>query len=152
MNCQRFTSLLVAALLPLGANAQLEGMIKGGGKDQLKGLPGLSGQSLSSGSMGNVAGLLQYCVSNNYLGGENVASVQDKLMGKLPGGTKSNDPGYNDGLKGVLHSGNGQQVDLNTGSMGSSGTAGNTSGVAGMKEQVTKQVCDTVLSQAKSFL
>lgn len=133
----RIAALLLA--LPLAsAHAQLEGLMGKGGKD-LQGMAGaLPGQSMSSGSLGNVAGLLQFCVTNNYLGGGDVNSVQDKLMGKLPGGTKSQDPGFTDGLKGILHGSNGKQVDL-----GSTG---------GIKEQVTKQVCDTVLKQARSFL
>lgn len=134
---------LLLALPLASAHAQLEGLMGKGGKD-LQGLAGaLPGQSMSSGSLGNVAGLLQYCVTNNYLGGGDVNSVQDKLMGKLPGGTKSQDPGFTDGLKGVLHGSNGKQLDLG------SNAGSNTSTI---KEQVTKQVCDTVLKQARSFL
>jgi hypothetical protein len=134
----RAAALLAVALPAAFAHAQLEGLMgQGGGKD-LKGLAGgLTGKSLTSGSMGNVAGLLQYCVTNNYLGGEDVNSVKEKLTGKLPGGTATQDPGYNDGTKGVLHSSGGQQLDLNK---------------SGVQEQVSKQVCDTVLKQAKSFL
>ena len=46
---------------------KLGGMIPGGG-------------SMTSGSMGNVAGLLQYCVKNNYLGGDSGASGIQKLV------------------------------------------------------------------------
>ncbi|MGZ5201193.1 MAG: DUF2501 domain-containing protein [Telluria sp.] len=133
----RLAACVVAASLPcLAAHAQIEGLLnKGGG---MKGLEGsLSGQSLASGSMGNVAGLLQFCVTNNYLGGENTNPVQEKLMNKLPGGTKSNDPGYTDGLKGLLHAKDGKQLDL---------------GGGGVQAQLSKQVCDAVLSQAKSLL
>lgn len=50
-------------------------------------IPG-GGGSMTSGSMGNVAGLLQYCVKNNYLGGDSGASgIQQQLMGKLGGGS-----------------------------------------------------------------
>ena len=46
--------------------------------------------SMTSGSMGNVAGLLQYCVKNNYLGGSSgAAGIQNQLMGKLGGGSNS---------------------------------------------------------------
>ena len=138
MSTYRIAALLLGALLPLGsANAQLDSLV-GKGKGDLKGLGGaMSGQSLSSGSLGNVAGLLTYCISNNFLSGEGVSSVQDKLMAKVPGGSKSSDPGYNDGLKGVLHSSEGNKLDLSGG---------------GMKEQLTKKACDTVLAQAKTFL
>jgi hypothetical protein len=134
----RIAGLLLAVVLPAGlAHAQLEGLMGKGGSKQLGGLAsGVPGQ-LTSGSMGNVAGMLQYCVTNNYLGGEDVNSVKEKLMGKLPGGTASKDPGYNDGTKGVLHSSTGQQVDLSKG---------------GLQEQVSKEVCDTMLKQGKSFL
>jgi hypothetical protein len=133
----RLAALVLTAALPcLSAHGQIEGLLnKGGG---MKGLAGsLSGQSLASGSIGNVAGLLQYCVTNNYLGGEDTNPVQEKLMNKLPGGTKSTDPGYTDGLKGMLHAKDGKQLDL---------------GGGGMQAQLTKQACDTVLSQAKSLL
>lgn len=139
----KFSAYCVAAAAlgcaPLLAQAQLGGLMdKGGGQSVLGGLTGhMSGQTLSSGSIGNVAGLLQYCVSNNYLGGETVNPIKEKLMGKLPGGSGSNDPGYADGLKGLLHSKEGKQVDLSGG---------------GMKEQLSKRVCNVVLSQAKSLL
>jgi hypothetical protein len=138
MSTYRIAALLLGALLPLGsANAQLDNLV-GQGKGELKGLSGaMSGQSLTSGSLGNVAGLLQYCVSNNFLSGEGVGSVQEKLMAKVPGGSKSNDPAYNDGLKGVLHSSEGSKLDLSGG---------------GMKQELTKKACDTVLAQAKTFL
>jgi hypothetical protein len=133
----RLAAFALAAALPcVAAHGQIEGLLnKGGG---MKGLAGsLSGQSLASGSMGNVAGLLQFCVTNNYLGGEDTNPVQEKLMNKLPGGTKSNDPGYTDGLKGMLHAKDGKQLDLNSG---------------GVQAQLSKQACDAVLSQAKSLL
>lgn len=138
MSNYRIAALLLGALLPLAsANAQLD-QLMGKGKGELKGLGGaMPGQSLSSGSLGNVAGLLQYCITNNFLGGEGVSSVQDKLMAKVPGGSKSTDPGYNDGLKGVLHSSEGNKMDLSGG---------------GMKAELTKKACDTILSQAKTFL
>jgi hypothetical protein len=133
----RLAACVVVAYLPcLGAQAQIEGLLNKGGA--LKNLPGaLSGQSLASGSMGNVAGLLQFCVTNNYLGGEQTNPVQEKLMSKLPGGTKSKDPGYTDGLKGMLHAKDGKQLDLNS---------------SDLQGQVSKQACDVVLSQAKSLL
>jgi len=138
MRTYRIAALLLGALLPLGsANAQLDKLM-GKGKGELKGLSGaMSSQSLTSGSLGNVAGLLQYCVSNHFLGGEGVGSVQEKLMAKVPGGSKSNDPAYTDGLNGVLHSSEGSKLDLSGG---------------GMKEELTKKACDTVLAQAKTFL
>jgi hypothetical protein len=57
-------------------------------------------------------------------------------MSKL-GGSASSNGGYLDGAKGILDSGNGKQVDLSGG---------------GLKEQVTKQVCDKILAQGQSLL
>ena len=135
-------------LLPLpAAHAQLGGLLNGagssgsgggGGMGNLGGM--LSGQSMSSGSAGNVAGILQFCIKNNYLGGSSAssaASVKDSLMGKLNGGTPSSDKGYADGASGILNSSSGQKLDLSGG---------------GMKAQVTKQVCDKILAQGKSML
>lgn len=87
--------------------------------------------------MGNVAGLLEFCIKNNYLGGKDASSVKDKLMGKLPGGSVSSDSGYAEGSKGLLKSSDGKQLDLSGG---------------GLKAQVSKQVCDQVLAQGKSLL
>jgi hypothetical protein len=139
-------AISLAALLPVATvHAQLDDLVKkgqsagsSGGAGSLGSMAsGLSGQSLSAGSTGNVAGLLQYCISNNFVQGDGASSIQNKLMGKLPGGSASSDPGYKDGAKGLLKSSDGKQLDLSGG---------------GMKAQATKQVCDQVLSQAKSLL
>lgn len=138
--------ILIAALLPLStAQAQLGDLLKqgtGGGAEQGLGDMGslggaLSGQSLTSGSVGNVAGLLEFCIKNNYLGGNKASAVKDSLMGKIPGGSSSSDSGYRSGSKGILSSSDGSQLDLSGG---------------GLKDKVTKQVCDKVLDQGKSML
>ena len=99
---------------------------------------GLTGSSLTSGSTSNVAGVLQFCIKNNYLSGNGASSVKDSLMSKI-GGTSaaSSDSGYTSGAAGLLKSGDGKQVDLSGG---------------GLKQQVTKQVCDKILSQGKSLV
>lgn len=134
----RFTALALVAMLPVaGANAQLEDMLgKGKQGGDLKGLAGMAGSPMTSGSVGNVAGLLQYCITNNYLGGQGPAAIKDKLLGKLPGGGQSQDPGYSDGMKGLLHGSNGDSMDLSSGAL---------------KAQVAKRVCDTILNQAKAL-
>jgi hypothetical protein len=153
----RLAGLVLAAALPVaGANAQLESMLgKGGHGGDLKGLAGMAGAPLASGSMGNVAGLLQYCIGNNYLSGGAASAIKDQLVGKLPGGSKTQDPGYADGVKGLLHGNTGRVVDLNGGgaavSGGSAGSVGS-GGSAGVTADLTKKACDTVLAQAKSFL
>ena len=140
--------ILFAALLPFSAaHAQLGNLLPGGGSNSsssgglgsLGGLgSSLSGSSLTSGSTGNVAGVLQFCIKNNYLSGDSASSVKDSLMSKLPGGSSTSDSGYTQGSQGILSGSNGKQVDL--------------SGGGGLKEQVTKQVCDKILSQGKSLL
>jgi hypothetical protein len=139
--------VLFAALVPLSAaHAQLGDMLKqatgsgdsSSGLGNLGGIGGaLGGSSLTSSSSSNVAGVLQFCIKNNYLGGDGGASsVKDSLMSKLGGGASS-DSGYTSGASGILDAGNGKKLDLSGG---------------GLKEQVTKQVCDKILSQAKSLL
>jgi len=141
--------IVIAMLLPISAaHAQLGNLLKGGGSSDGSSSGGLSslgsmgsaltGQSMTSGSTSNVAGVLQFCIKNNYLSGNGASSVKDSLMSKL-GGTSaaSSDSGYTDGANGLLKSGNGQQLDLSGG---------------GLKQQVTKQVCDKILSQGQSLL
>lgn len=144
--------VMFVTLIPVAAaHAQIGDMLKsqtGGGlsgqsSSGLGSLGSLGGgtslQSLSSGSTGNVAGVIQYCIQNNYLSGDAASSVKDKLMGKLPGGSasSSSDSGYLDGAKGVLDSGNGSKLDLSG---------------AGLKAEATKQVCNKILEQGKSLL
>ncbi|WGS52241.1 DUF2501 domain-containing protein [Paraburkholderia sp. D15] len=140
--------ILLTACLPLtAAHAQLGNLLQqgggsggsgGSGLGNLGGLGGaLSGQSVTSGSTGNVAGVLQFCIQNNYLSGNGASSVKDSLMSKLPGGSSTSDSGYTQGAQGILKSGNGQQLDLSGG---------------GLKQQITKQVCDKILAQGKSLL
>lgn len=63
--------------------------------------------------------------------------MKDSLLSKLPGGASTTDSGYEKGTSGILTSGNGQQLDLSG---------------SGLKQAATKQVCDKILSQAKSML
>ncbi|MGG1947269.1 DUF2501 domain-containing protein [Trinickia sp. NRRL B-1857] len=136
--------LIVASLYLSTSHAQLGNLLnQGGNSGSSGGLPnlgglgkGLSVQSLTSGSTGNVAGVLEFCIKNNYLGG-GATSVKDALIGKLAGGSPSSDSGYADGSKGILNSGDGQRLDLSGG---------------GLQKQVTKQICDKILAQGKSML
>jgi hypothetical protein len=144
-HCNWATVFLVAVLsyFPT-AHAQLGGILNQSGNSgaagavgSLGGLgSGLSLQSLTSNSTGNVAGVIEFCIKNNYLGG-GASSVKDGLMSKLPGGASSSDSGYTDGSKGILTSGGGQQVDLSGG---------------GLSQPITKQICDKILAQGKSLL
>lgn len=135
------TAILITALWPSpAAFAQVGDLLKqatGSGSSSAFGGLGdaVSGQSITSGSAGNVAGLLEFCIKNNYLSADKAASVKNSLMGKVPGGSSS-DSAYKSGSKGILSSSDGGQLDLS----------------GGLKKQVTKQICDKVLDQGKSLL
>ncbi len=141
------TAAMAAALLAPWhtAQAQLGNLLNQGGDSgstsgalgNLGGLGSLSGSSVSSNSMGNVTGLLQFCIKNNYLNADAAGNVKDSLLSKLPGGASTTDSGYEKGSSGILTAGNGQQLDLSG---------------SGLKQAATKQVCDKILSQAKSML
>ncbi len=164
------TCVAIALSLACGASGaqdlgQLGSMIPGG--------------SLTSGSMGNVAGLLEYCVKNNYLGGDSGASgIKDQLLGKMggsssavtSGGDKSS--GTSDMLGQLTGSKEKHAASSSTGGsptsdagylsgakgllQGSDGKTMDLASVGGgssdMKSQITTKVCDTVLKQGKSFL
>jgi hypothetical protein len=139
------SAIVIAGLLCFSAaHAQLGGLLNqsgnsgaAGGLSSLGSLGnGLSLQSLTSGSTGNVAGVLEFCIKNNFLG-SSASSVKDGLMSKLPGGSSTSDSGYTDGAKGILNSGSGKQVDLSGG---------------GLQQEMTKQICDKILAQGKSLL
>jgi hypothetical protein len=136
-----------------------------------------SGGSMTSGSMGNVAGLLEYCMKNNYLGGDSGASgIKDQLMGKMGGsGTSSgssNQSASTSDMLGDLTGSKKKPTSSSSGGdptsdpsylsgakgilQGSDGKSMDLSSVGGgssdMKSQITTKVCDTVLKQGKSFL
>jgi len=107
--------------------------------DQLKGALGGGGEipSVTSASPGNIGGLLQYCVKNDYVGDQSAGAVQSALTRKLGGsGQGPQTPQYQAGSQGVLESG-GQSLNLSGG---------------GLKEQIARQVCGKVLDYAKSLL
>jgi hypothetical protein len=129
-----------------GGPALAQGLDLKGALGGLGGLGGSSGSSagaLQSGSLGNAAGILEYCIKNKYLSGGNAtsaSSLKDQLLSKLGGSSgqpAQKDPGYLSGAKGLLQTGSGNSVDL-------SGD--------GLKAAASEQACDAVLQQAKSFL
>jgi hypothetical protein len=126
-----------AALVLLGsvASAQAQSL------DSLKGMAssamgGSSLGSMSSGSIGNAAGVLEFCVKNNYIGGD-ASAIKDQLMSKIPGGKPASDTGYTSGVKGLLTGSDGKTMDLSGG---------------GLKQEITKKACDLVLKQGKSMI
>jgi len=156
---------LALALLSTGAGAaQL---------DSLKGLVGGSGGSLTSGSAGNAAGIIQYCMTNNYLGGDSgAAGVKNSLLGSLGGDHKAagndatgsstqsllgklgskgrtdaaptQDKGYLEGARGILKSSDGKSFNL-------AGAGQDTSGTGDIKAKMTQKVCKAVLKQGKKM-
>ena len=120
---------------------QLKGILGGGGTggaaSSLGSLGSLS--SIQPGSLGNAAGILGYCVQNDYLGGGDAISVKDQLIGKLAGSSgqpAESNPDYVNGTNGILSSSSGQTVDLST---------------AGLKATAARKLCGKILDQAKSM-
>lgn len=130
--------LLLAATLAFAAAASAQSL------DSLKGAAGnLLGQKGSStalpsvsslGSAQNAAGVLGYCQSHGYLPSA-TDTLKDKLLGSLGGSSAqaTQDKGYQQGLNGVLQSGNGQSFDLGS-----------------LKGTVAKKLCQSVADKATS--
>jgi len=108
------------------------------GAQDLGALKGLADPSkLVSGSAGNAAGVVEYCMKNNFLGSD-AGGIKDQLLGKVSGGGEKEKTDYADGAKGLLKTGDGKSVDLVQN--------------ANLKESATKKACKSVLDHAKSFL
>jgi hypothetical protein len=104
----------------------------------LGGLGGGGMPSVGQAGPSNTAGVLQYCIQNNYVGDSSASSVKNSLMSKMTGsGQGANDGGFKAGSSGLLQTGNGQGYSL---------------GGDGIKAQVTRKVCDQILQHAKSLL
>ncbi len=142
------TALALALALPAGAQSldSLKGMLGGGhasGTESGAGtsaLGALTSGNLASSSLGNATGVLQYCIKNNYLSGNNVTDLKDKLTSRITGSSgqpaeKNND--FLSGAQGLLKTGDGKSLDLNN---------------SALKAQVTQKACDAILAQAKGML
>lgn len=106
---------------------------------------GVDLSSIASGSAGNAAGVIEYCVKNDYLGGDAAGGLKDKLLGKIGGddASESDRSDYADGARGVLKTGDGKSVDL-------AGLGGGQLG--GLKDKLTRKACASVLDHATSLL
>ncbi len=135
--------LLAIALPFCAAQAQLSGDLLKSGANGASSLLGggagglLSGSGAGSSNISNIAGVLQYCLKNKYLSGNSAQSIQDSLMNKTTNKPSTTSSSYTDGIKGILHSDDGKQMNL---------------GGSGLKAAATEQICNTVLSSAKSML
>lgn len=135
--------LLSLATVPASAQLldQFKGAVGGGGGASSGGLLGGAMPSVDHASTGNIAGLVQFCIRNNYLSGGPASQVAGALQGKLPGRGTS-DRSYQSGSQGLLDTGGGQHYNL----------AGPGNGVGGLKDQLTHKLCDQVLQRGRSLL
>ncbi|MBN8749320.1 Uncharacterised protein [Xylophilus ampelinus] len=121
------TLVLAAALAtPVHANKLMDAM-----KDQLanSGI-GNSLPAIGASTAGNAAGVIQYCVKNNYLDAANANGIKDKLMGMVTG-QKPQQTGYANGAKGLLMGSDGQSLNLK-----------------GLSGKLKEKACDYVLKNA----
>ena len=91
----------------------------------------------SSGTASNAAGVITYCMKNNYLNADKAAQVKDQLLGKLGLGQKEapKDTGYQNGLMGMVTGSDGKTFNLDK-----------------VKSSVKEKACDFVLNNAKSLI
>ena len=125
-----------------GASAQDLGALKSAAG-------GMDVSSLASGSAGNAAGVLEYCMKNNFLGGDASASRISWSASSAAKRRRRPIPGYTEGAKGMVAGGDGKGTDLSS-LGGGGGAAGDALG--DMKGKLTKQACSAVLDNAKSLL
>lgn len=110
--------------------SSLTGLLNGGDK------------AVSSNSMTNAAGVMSYCVQHNVVD-NNVASVKDQVLSKLGLSSttaQEQKTDYQQGLQGLLNTGNGQQLNLQSLSN------------SPMGEKVKTKACDVVLKQGKKYI
>ncbi|MBG6248204.1 DUF2501 domain-containing protein [Candidatus Symbiopectobacterium endolongispinus] len=113
--------------------------------DSITNLTGLLGggtQALSAGSMGNAAGILQYCIKQKLVSATNTENIKDKLLDKLGlnSAEKQKQTDYTQGMAGLLQTKDGLALNLNN--IGSTPLA----------EKVKTKACDLVLKQGVAFL
>ncbi len=116
-----------------GSNAQGAQGTQGSGTGSALGNLGFKMPAIGASTMGNAAGVLQYCVKNNYLGGD-AASVKDKLLAKITG-QKQQETGFASGAKGMLKGGDGQTLNFKM-----------------LSSKVKTKACDFVLKNATSLI
>lgn len=90
-----------------------------------------------SATAGNAAGVITYCMKNNYLNADKAAQVKDQLLGKL-GMQKQQEPedkGFQGGLAGLV-----------------TGADGKSFSIAKLKGSLKEKACDFVLSNAKNLI
>ena len=117
-----------------GGGSSLGGMLGAGAG----GAGALSALGLSpSATAGNAAGVITYCMKNNYLNADKAAQVKDQLLGKL-GMQKQEEPkdaGFQGGLGGLVTGANGKSFSIDK-----------------LKGDLKEKACDFVLDNAKSLI
>ncbi len=99
-------------------------------------------KTVASNSMTNAAGIMQYCVEHNVVK-NNVQSVKDQVLSKLglsAPAAQEQKTDYQQGIAGLLNTGNGQQLNLQ--SLGSTQ----------LGEKLKTKACNVVLKQGKNFI
>jgi hypothetical protein len=99
-------------------------------------------KTVASHSMTNAAGIMQYCVEHNVVK-NNVQSVKDQVLSKLglsAPAAQEQKTDYQQGIAGLLNTGNGQQLNLQS--------LGNTQ----LGEKLKTKACNVVLKQGKNFI
>jgi len=138
-----FAVLAAAGLVVSSAHAQsIPGV--GGAGNAMSGMSGMSGMTggtgmmgsmlpnVSSASTGNVAGVLSYCVQNNYLSGSSATSALSSLTGKQDVSSSSD---YKAGQQGQLLTGGTNPFSLSS-----------------LKGQMKQKVCSMILNRAQNLL
>ncbi|MGJ3704220.1 DUF2501 domain-containing protein [Variovorax sp. AFSI2.2] len=123
---------LVAASGTVLAQSDLLGQLKDQAGSALGNL-GFKMPAIGSSTIGSAAGVLQYCVKNNYLGGD-AASVKDKLLAKITG-QKQQEKNFESGAKGLLKGGDGKTLNLKM-----------------LSSKLKVKACDYVLKNATSLI
>ncbi len=100
---------LVAACASSQANDLMDGLKNQLGNSGGGSSPGMP--SLGRGSIGSAAGVIQYCVQNNYLAG-GADGIKDRLMEKFTG-QKKQEASFADGAKGFLKGDGGKSFNMN---------------------------------------
>lgn len=132
---------LLAGLCGIGLSAHAAGGLASGLGSKLGGVGGSSALSaaglMGSGSAGNAAGVITYCMKNNYLNADKAAQVKGQLLGKMGLGAQEEpkDEGYASGLSGLITGSDGKSFNLDK-----------------VKGDVKEKACDYVLDNAQSLL
>lgn len=131
-------SIALLALAAASAPALAQGSdLLGSMKDKLGAAAagaGLSMPAIGSGTLGNAAGVIQYCIKNNYLNAASAGGVKDKLLSMVTG-QKPQQAGYTSGTRGLLTGSDGQSLNMQ-----------------GLSAQLKEKACDYVLKNASSLV